>query len=168
MSYLISKVFPYIWPYLKEAITGWIKHPYFRRNGHAVALRKIGIILLFISWIILGGEYINTLNQFDALKEEIRTKPPAYVSFEDVKNYHALFNSPEIQESLNQCRVDIYALNKELLDKGYALELEKQLHTKAKEELELFKSKRKVTSKPIPDSDNRDALNRRLNPKKDE
>lgn len=171
MAYLISKVFPFIWPYLKEAITGWIKHPYFKRNGYRMAMKKFGIICLFVAFVILGGEYAATLRELDLIKDEVRSKPPAYVSFEDVKNYHSLFNSPETQNALNQCRVDIYSLNTQLLERQYALELERQLHTKTKEDLELLRS-RPVSSKKEPakptDQSARDALNKRLNPKKDD
>lgn len=165
MAYLFGKVFPFVWPYLKEYITGWLNHPYFKRHGYKIAIRKFGLILLFIAFIFIGTEYVATLRELELIKAEVKTAPPAYVSFEDVKNYHTLFNSPETQRQLNQCQLEIYSVTSQLTERTHALDLERQLHIKTKEELELLR--RKPTLPATAPSSNRDSINQRLNPKKD-
>lgn len=130
-------------------------------------MKKFGIICLFVAFVAIGGEYLSTLRELDLIKQEVKSKPPAYVSFEDVKNYHTLFNSPETMTQLNQCRADLYTSNSQIIELTHRLELERQLHEKTKQELEVLKSKpaRPATSKPTEDS--RDAVNRRLNPRRD-
>lgn len=167
MAYLLSKVFPFIWPYLKELIAGWIKHPYFTHNGYKMAMKKFGLLLIFIAFLVIGNEYVATLRELELIKQEIKTKPSAYVSFEEVKNYHQLFNSPETLRALEESRATVLDLNSQVVELTHKLELEKTLHAQTKSELESYKAKPKAEQIQPTTKSNKDKLNDRLNPKKD-
>lgn len=166
MTYLLSKVFPFLWPYIKEIVTGWIEHPYFTRNGYKAAMKKFGILLIFIAFMVIGNEYVATLRELELIKQEVKSKPPAYVSFEDVRNYHDLFNSPETRQALDECRDQNAKLNADIIERNHELQLEKKLHEETKKQLER-KGVPSTTSPPLKERSSRDILNDRLNSDKD-
>lgn len=165
MLYLIQKSFPYLWPYVRELLAGWIQHPYFKTRGYAGALKKFGVVLLLVAFLVLGNEYLATNRELEEIKLKADVKPPTYVSFEDVRNYHSLFNSPQTQDALNECRINSLELERSSLAVTQALEVEKLLHQRTKDDYDALKE-RLTDGSTIPKNTTKDNINRRLNKQK--
>lgn len=165
MLYLLQKAFPYLWPYIKEFLAGWIKHPHFKGRGYYEAIKKFGIILILITFLILGSEYMSLIKQLELLKATPKEESSTFVKFEDVQNYHTLFTSPETLILLNECRSELIEAYKTTSDVSRKLEVELLLHDQTKQRVIVLEG-RILKQTPVPEEKITYDVNERLKPTK--
>lgn len=105
----LFKIFPFVWPFLKEALLGGRNHPMFsnrkKKNGWVKAI--IGFLIVIV--VALGDAYLTLHKENEALKQQLSTKVATNVSEQSIKLMFCERDVKSITEQLSQLNDDIEA-----------------------------------------------------------
>lgn len=116
----LFKVFPFLWPFLKEMLLGGRNHPAFTNRKKAGWVKPV-IGFLIVVLVSLGDAYLTSLKEIETLKAELASKKDVSVNTQAV--------------ALMLCERDLTQLKSDLKDFKSTTDAGMLSCTQAKQEL---------------------------------